>query len=119
MDPESTATTVEVESVEAAPPNGGQPWGLRLRRLIVEFLVLFLAVSLSFVAEDFRESLGERREERVVLESIRADLLGDLPIVRSIGQYDSAAAVGAQWLHANWDRPALPSDSVAAALQAQ
>jgi hypothetical protein len=91
----------------------------RIGRLIVEFLVLFLAVSLSFVAEDIREDRAERREELVVLDAIRADLRGDLPIVNDILRFDSAAAWGAQWLHRNWERLELPPDSVTLALQAQ
>lgn len=122
MDVPVAATTAK-ESAHQATDGGvdrGEPRPTsRVGRLIAEFFVLFLAVSLSFVAEDIREGRAERREERVVLEAIRADLRSDLSIVRDILSLDSAAAVGAQWLHRNWERPDLPPDSIALALQSQ
>lgn len=47
------------------------------RSYFAEFAMLFLAVTLGFFADSFRESIGEARSERGYLESLRADLAQD------------------------------------------
>lgn len=88
----------------------------RARRWAGEFIVLFLAVTLSFLAEDLRENRSQHRDEILLLRSIRQDLSADLPTIRNIIETDSSAVVGAQWLHDNWERASLPADSVTWAL---
>ncbi|MCE2771078.1 MAG: hypothetical protein LW711_13910 [Saprospiraceae bacterium] len=43
-------------------------------KYLFEFLILFLAVTLGFFAENYRESLVERKTERMYLESLLDDL---------------------------------------------
>lgn len=97
--------------------SGGR-WAAQARRGAVSFLAIFLGVSLSFLAEDWRESLNERREARHALEGIMADLSQDLPSIRGKIALDSAAAAAGSWLHRSWDRPDLPADSLDRALDA-
>lgn len=49
------------------------PW----KRLTAEFLVIFAGVSLSLLADDWRQNRVERRQEQAILEEVRADLVGD------------------------------------------
>ena len=46
------------------------PW----RRVLVEFVAIFTAVLLSFMAEDWREHLGDRRKEAALLRGLLQDL---------------------------------------------
>jgi hypothetical protein len=84
----------------------------RTRRGVVEFLAIFLGVSLSFLADDWRETRGERREEARVIELLASDLQQDLSGIRRQIAQDSAAADAGQWLHLNWNRSDLPLDSL-------
>lgn len=92
--------------------------GLRIKRGIVNFLAIFLAVSLSFLAEDWREDLNEVEDGLRSLQGIVADIEQDLPTARTLARIDSTATARGLWLHQNWERDGLPIDSVDAALQA-
>lgn len=48
-----------------------------LSSYVVEFLLLFLAVTLGFFAENYRESLVDRKTEKMYLESLVGDLAQD------------------------------------------
>jgi hypothetical protein len=85
------------------------------RRGFVEFLAIFLGVSLSFLAEDWRETLRDRSEADRVLAGLMADLEGDQVGLRSKIQIDSVLLQSGQWLLQSWDRDA-PEDSIEAAL---
>lgn len=56
-------------SEEATPIRPERP----LRRRVAELLTVFSGVVLAFLADDFRERLGDDRAERVVLAGLRAD----------------------------------------------
>ena len=87
-------------------------WFHRFRRALIEFFVIFLGVSLSFVAEDWREARNDRQEERKVLELLATDLERDISGIQSRMRVDSLAASAGDWLHANWERSSLPDDSL-------
>ena len=44
-----------------------------MRRRLAEFLTVFLGVALAFLADDYRERLGDRRAEEAVLSGLRTD----------------------------------------------
>jgi hypothetical protein len=48
-----------------------------LKFYIVEFILLFSAVTLGFFAENYRQSLKDRKTERLYLESLVSDLAQD------------------------------------------
>ena len=62
----------------------------RLKRGLVEFLAIFLGVSMGFVAEDWRESLAEAREVELVMEGLVSDLNQDLAAVEAKAEVDGA-----------------------------
>lgn len=92
--------------------------GLRLKQGVINFLAIFLGVSLSFLAEDWREDLNEVEDGLRSLQGILADIEQDLPAARNLARTDSTAVSWGLWLHRNWERSSLPTDSVDAALQA-
>ena len=87
-------------------------WIPGIKRALLEFLAIFLGVSLSFLADDWREARSERRQEDRVLELLAADLEADLSSIQFRIQTDSATTVAGFWLHSNWDRPGIPADSL-------
>lgn len=92
--------------------------GLPLKRGVINFLAIFLAVTLSFLAEDWREDLNEVEDGLRSLQGILADIDQDVPAARQLARVDSVAMARGLWLHRNWERTDLPVDSVDAALQA-
>lgn len=83
-----------------------------LRRGVIEFLAIFLGVTLSFLADDWREGLEQRERAIGVLAGIEGDLSQDLAVMREGLAYDSAAIPAGVWLANNWDRAGLPADSI-------
>jgi len=51
------------------------------KEYFLEFLMIFLAVTLGFFAESFRESLSDRNKEKEYIESLVADLKNDQQIL--------------------------------------
>lgn len=47
------------------------------KEYFLEFLMLFLAVTLGFIAENLREKIGDRRKEKEYVVSIKKDLVVD------------------------------------------
>ncbi|MFW6199373.1 MAG: hypothetical protein ACOC8K_02270 [Gemmatimonadota bacterium] len=92
--------------------------GLRIKRGFVNFVAIFLGVSLSFLAEDWREDLREVEDGLRSLQGIVADINQDVPTARGLARSDSVAIQWGLWLHGNWERTDLPPDSVDRALQA-
>jgi len=85
---------------------------LKWKRGFVEFLAIFLGVSLSFLAEDWRESLGEARQGNAVLRGIERDLAQESEAIQRELLRDSLAVAAGGWLHANWSREDAPRDSI-------
>lgn len=89
------------------------PWP----RLVFEFVIVFAAVFLSFIADDWRQDLSDRRAERTLLLAIVRDLEADtLYFARGSIPVDSIAATRGGWLQANWQRRDPPPDSISWAL---
>jgi hypothetical protein len=71
------------------------------REYFLEFLMIFLAVTLGFFAESFRESLSDHNKEKEYIESLVADLKNDqqilskhiLHVQRGISMMDSMITV--------------------------
>jgi hypothetical protein len=68
------------------------------RRGLVEFIAIFLGVTLSFLAEDWRETLRDRAEADRVLAGLVADLESDQSGLRDKIQIDSILLQSGQWL---------------------
>ncbi len=58
------------------------------KEYILEFLMIFLAVTLGFVAENFREYLGERAKEKDYIEGLVQNLKDDTTLLSHVIQSD-------------------------------
>lgn len=68
---------------------------------------------LSFLAEDWREYLGERREEVRLLEGLVQDIDADTAYSEILAiPINERALTSGVWLQANWSRSDLPVDSL-------
>ena len=85
-------------------------------RLAVEALAIFAGVTAGFLAEDFRESRTEQRQEREALEQIVRDLEIDAADITPIVETSGAIAEAMRWLHNNLRRRDATDDSVVAVL---
>lgn len=86
------------------------------RRAFLEFLAIFLGVTLSFLADDWRDALSERRDEARVIRMIVGDIGRDTAEIRLQIRQDSTALVAMEWLSANWEREGLAPDSLDASV---
>lgn len=86
-------------------------------RLLAEFGVIFLGVSLSLLADDWRQSRTDRTDERMALTELLADLRADSADMGSlrIGAQDDAKA--ALWIYQSLGEDDLNQDSLAANLR--
>jgi hypothetical protein len=89
-----------------------RPW----QRGLVEFLAIFLGVSMSFIADDWREDIGNRQAVERMLSGIQADMGQDLAFIGRRLERNSLAEENGSWLLANWTRTDLPTDSIEQAL---
>lgn len=85
------------------------------RRGVAEFVAIFLGVTLSFMADDWRENLRDRDEAERVLAGIASDLENDLASLRAKIRFDGEVLAVERWLLENWEREDLASDSIEAA----
>jgi hypothetical protein len=81
-------------------------------RLALEALAIFAGVTAGFLAEDYRESRNERRQEREALEQIARDLEIDAADITPIVETSRVVAEAMKWLHNNVRRRDVPRDSV-------
>jgi hypothetical protein len=109
---------VEQKSAAPAPTAEKQRWPalyaekIPWRRILVEFVAIFTAVLLSFIAEDWRENLGDRRKEEALLRGLLQDLETDAAYFTAATiPTDSIAAAAGEWLQARW-RHEPPADSI-------
>lgn len=58
--------------------------GKSLYKYLVEFSVLFIAVFLGFVAENFRENISEKKQELMLMKSLSRDLKADSTHLQTI-----------------------------------
>jgi len=84
------------------------PW----RRFFAEFLVIFVGVSLSLLADDWRSTRMEAREEREAKALLLEDLTDDARQLQRVAQDLPAQDSAAAWLSAHWANPSLSGDSV-------
>jgi hypothetical protein len=72
-----TALTQESENMEVHHHPDLEHKPKRLREYLLEFLMIFLAVSMGFIAENYRESRINKEKERNYIENLTRDLKGD------------------------------------------
>lgn len=88
-----------------------------LLRLGLEFLAIFVAVMLSFLAEDWREHLGDQRKEIKLLNSLVHDLYADTLYIKVLAlPVHQLALESGMWLQTNWSSENASLDSINLAL---
>ena len=87
--------------------------GSRLLRYAGEFAVVFLGVTLSFVAENYREAQAERRLEGESIERLRRDFVQDLSDFPGNLERAEAGLAAIDWLLGVRGAAAPSTDSVA------
>jgi len=89
-----------------------RPW----RRPLIEFATIFAGVTLSLLADDWRDHRNDGRHEEAALHLIRADLVRDTAELR----FALRPAIGHErstyWLVSRWDDASAPPDSIQIAL---
>jgi len=77
------------------------------KEYILEFIMIFLAVTLGFVAENFREYLGERAKEKDYIEGFIRNLKDDTTLLSHVVESDRKQVKGLDSMlmlaHANMD----------------
>lgn len=90
--------------------------GIRLRRGAIEFLVIFVGVTLSLVADDWRQEQEELRIEMVALQDMMEDLRADSAVMALVLRRSAIWDRNALWLLRNTDRATAPTDTIEMAL---
>ena len=85
-------------------------------RLLAEFGVIFLGVTLSLLADDWRQSRTDRSDERMALEELLTDLEAEASDMDNLstGARDDASA--ALWIHLKLRESEINRDSLSANL---
>lgn len=83
---------------------------------MVEAAAIFAAVTLGFLAEDYRDSRGDRAQARELLVQLVSDLQVDAGELEETIQSGAPRAEALTWLHNNVARVGVPADSVVLAL---
>lgn len=87
------------------------------KRPLAEFVAIFAGVTLSLLADDWRQSRDDARDEVAALELIHADLVRDtVEFSFALGPVRGHER-STVWLLQRWDDPAVPTDSLMAALR--
>ena len=89
------------------------PWA----RMGAEFLVVFLGVTLSFIADDWRESRQDKRAEQAALTELSADLQADSVELQAILERMTTWDRSALWLLQRLGDLNVESDSVMARIR--
>ena len=86
-------------------------------RLFAEFGVIFLGVTLSLLADDWRQRRTDRSDERMALEELQADLEAEASDMGSLsnGARDDASA--ALWIYLKLGESEINPDSLGAKLR--
>ena len=93
--------------------------GSQYGHLVLEFIVIFAGVTLSFLADGCREQQGQRDIAVRVLEGIASDLRTDIPIIMDRTESDSLRSRWTTWLIQRWDDEKIPLEGVNQALSWQ
>lgn len=81
-------------------------------RLLSEALVIFAGVGLALVADDWRETRGDREEAARSLELIERDLVRDSAQIEEARTEVAADLVATGWLLGHWTQPGAATDSI-------
>lgn len=84
------------------------PWA----RMAAEFVVVFLGVSLSFLADDWRQHRNDRATERASLAELAADLESDFATLSAIRERMEGWESAASWVLRHLGDSSAPTDSV-------
>jgi len=87
------------------------------RRPVAEFVAIFAGISLSLVAEDWRQSRLDSVEQESALQMILEDLARDSSAIESALGYGRRHEAVSYWVTHHWDDPNIPADSAAAVLR--
>jgi hypothetical protein len=60
----------------------------KFKEYLLEFFMIFLAVTMGFIAENVREGIGDREKERHYVESLVNNLKDDTAFQEEPGGYD-------------------------------
>ena len=86
--------------------------GISWRPIVLEFLAIFLGVTLSLMADDWRSSREDRTEEAAILSAVASDLDAEYTeLERLLDRMRIWDTAGAR-LHAELDSSGPPADSV-------
>ena len=87
----------------------GVPW----TRIVAEFFAIFAGITLSLLADDWRQGREDRAEERALLVSLADDLRADSAELTGILDWAYRHSRGAVWLRLRLDEgPPIPEDSL-------
>lgn len=85
------------------------PW----TRIVAEFFAIFAGITLSLLADDWRQSREDSAEERALLVNLVDDLRADSAELVSILDWAHRHSRGAVWLRLRLDEgPPIPEDSL-------
>lgn len=86
-------------------------------RLVAEFGVIFLGVTLSLLADDWRQSRTDRADERMALEELLADLEADSADMGGLRGGAEGDAKAALWIYQGLGENDVDPDSLSANLR--
>lgn len=92
--------------------------GWNWKRPVAEFVAIFAGVTLSLLADDWRDQRNERGERVSVLELLREDLTVDLNEHDFLRRRAKVNQSSTSWLLARWDANDVPVESIEIALAA-
>jgi len=91
----------------------GSKRGVRWTRIVAEFLAIFAGITLSLLADDWRQGREDSAEERSLLVSLVADLRADSAELAGVLNWAERHSRGAVWLMLRMeDGPPIPEDSL-------
>jgi len=90
-------------------PVGQSKW----RRPVAEFVAIFAGVSLSLIADDWRDRRADTRAELAGLQLISADLLRDSSEIEYALRPAARYQEPAMWMTAHWDDPDVDMEGLA------
>ena len=85
-------------------------------RILVEALTIFLAITLGFFAENYREEMNNRGREREMIHQLLEDLETDLTEIAPILNSNELRTNTMTWLNNNVGQASFTTDSVQAVL---
>jgi len=101
-------------SQEQLDTEEGPSWVRRVPwvRLLAEFAVIFLGITLSLLADDWRQSRNDLVAERRALQELLVDLAGDSVLLGELLSQTETHDRAAMWLYQRVGDPRVEADSV-------